>query len=392
MLRRTWVNVHLDALEHNMRLLQTHTGGSRVMGIVKADAYGSGAVAVAQRMAQLGVDFFGVSNIEEAIELRRAGIEAPMLILSYTPPEEAARMAQYRVTQAVLSLAYAQQLSAAAVQAGVHLSVHIKVDTGMSRVGFVCHHSQEVADTVAAIAAVCRLPALTAEGIFTHFPSSDEWEDDGFTQQQFALFTSVIDALAAQGVRFLLRHCCNSAGALRYPSMHMDMVRPGLVQYGYYPSAWMEECLPGLRPVTELKTSVSMVKILAAGEPISYGRTAYAEMPMRIATVPLGYADGYPRLLSNVAYMLVRGQKAPVVGRVCMDQCMLDVTAIDGVAVGDEVTAFGADGDAVLPVEQVAAWAHTINYEVLCGVSRRVPRQYMDGDVIVHTVDYIMDK
>ncbi len=392
MLRRTWVNVHLDALEHNMRLLQAHAAGSRVMGIVKADAYGCGAVAVAKRMVQCGIDYFGVSNIEEAIELRLAGIEAPMLILSYTPPEEAARLAAYRITQTVLSTEYARQLNDAAVQAGVTVTIHIKVDTGMSRIGFVCHHEGEVAATVAAVAAACRQPALVPEGIFTHFPSSDEIEDAGFTQHQFALFMTVINALAQDGITFALRHCCNSAGVLRYPEMHLDMVRSGLIQYGCYPSAWLRDVVPDMQPVMELKTTVSMVKDLTAGEPIGYGRTVYATAPMRVATVPLGYADGYPRALSNVAYMLVRGHQAPVVGRVCMDQCMLDVTGIDGVTVGDEVTAFGADEKISLPIEQIASWASTINYEVVCGVSRRVPRQYMDAGCVVHTVDYIMDK
>ncbi len=375
-----------------MRLLQAHAAGSRVMGIVKANGYGCGAVMAARRMRRAGVDFFGVSNLEEAIELRNAGITEPLLILSYTPPSEVSRLAKYGITQTVTAPDYARQLSEAAVAANVSLTVHIKVDTGMSRVGFVCHHENEVQTAAQQMAVACGLPHITAEGIFTHFPSSDEQEDGGFTARQFALFTAVIEALAQQGIVFALHHCCNSAGVLRCPSMHLDMVRPGLVQYGYYPDAWLESLVPGIRPVMELKSSVSMVKELAAGEPISYGRTRVTEAPMRIATVPLGYADGYPRRLSNVAYMLVRGQKAPVVGRVCMDQLMLDVTAIDGVAVGDEVTAFGVDGDAVLPVEQVAAWADTIHYEVLCGVSHRVPRQYLDGDTVVDTVSYLIEE
>ncbi len=388
MLRRTWVNVHLDALEQNMRLLQAHlSAGSRIMGIVKADAYGHGAVIVAKRMAQIGITHFGVSNIEEAIELRRAGIHEPILVLSYTPPSEVARLAEYRVTQTILSAEHGAAMNAAATKAGVEIAIHIKVDTGMSRVGFVCHCEKEIACVAESIASVCGLPSLNAEGIFTHFPSADEQEDGGFTRRQFALFMAVIDALQQRGITFALRHCCNSAAMLREPEMHLDMVRPGIIQYGAYPAAWLQGRLTGILPVMELKTAVSMVKELPAEVPISYGRTYTTAKPMRIATVPIGYADGYPRAMSNVATMLVNGQPAPVVGRVCMDQCMLDVTAIDGVQVGSEVTVFGGN----LPIEKLASWADMINYEVLCAVSRRVPRQYMENGVPVHTVDYLMD-
>ncbi len=389
MLRRTWAIVHLDVLEENMRLLQNYVSpGCRIMGIVKADAYGHGAVAVAKRMAKIGITYFGVSNLEEAIELRRAGITQPMLILSYTPPCEAARLAEYAITQTVLSLSYAQELSVAAAAAGVTLTVHIKVDTGMSRVGFVCHDEAAVDPTAAEIMAACALPALTAEGIFMHFPSADEEDDGGFTKRQFALFMTLLETLEKEGVTFALRHCCNSAALVRYPEMHLDMVRPGIVQYGYFPDAWLKARIPGIQPVLELKTTVSMLKTLPAGTPLSYGRTFAADKPMTVATVPIGYADGYYRAMSNTAYMLVNGRPAPVVGRVCMDQCMLDVSAIDGVAVGSEATVLGAEA---LTADVLASWANTINYEVLCGVSRRVPRQYVDSTQVLSTVDYIMD-
>lgn len=392
MLHRTWANVHLDALEHNMRRLCSYlSDGCRLMSIVKADAYGHGAVAVARRMSACGVDYFGVSNLDEAVELRRAGITEPILILSYTSPCEVARLAEYCITQTVVSKEHAEALSAAAVQARVEITVHFKVDTGMSRVGFVCHNDGDVAVTAADIAQVSRLEGLKVEGIFTHFASADEQEDDGFTREQFARFTAVIAAAQALGVSFALRHCCNSAAFVRYPEMHLDMVRPGIIQYGYFPAEWLRDRLPDMRQVMELKTAVSQVKELPVGTPMSYNRTYAAERVTRAATLPIGYADGYSRMMSNNAYMLVNGQPAPVVGRVCMDQCMLDVTDIDGVEIGTEVTVFGEDGDAFLPTEQIARWADTIIYEIICRVSRRVPRRYLDNGKELALTNYLMD-
>ncbi len=392
MLHRTWANVHLDALDHNIRQLQSYlSDGCRLMGVVKADAYGHGAVAVARRMAACGVDYFAVSNLDEAIELRRADITQPILLLSYTPPCEAARLAEYNVTQTVASKEHGEMLAAAAVQAGVEITIHIKVDTGMSRVGFVCHDAENVAATAVEIAAVSRLKGLKAEGIFTHFTSAEEQEDDGFTREQFARFTAVIAAVQALGVSFALRHCCNSAAFVRYPEMHLDMVRPGIIQYGHYPAEWLRTFLPDMRQMMELKTAVSQVKELPAGTTMSYNRTYAADRVTWVATVPIGYADGYARSMSNTAYMLVNGQPAPVVGRVCMDQCLLDVTDIENVAVGTVATAFGIDGDTFLSIEQVARWADTINYEIICRVSRRVPRCYLDkGEEIVWS-NYLTD-
>lgn len=392
MVHRTWANVHLDALEHNVRLLQGHlSDGCRMMGVIKADAYGHGAVEVARRMVTCGVDYFGVADLDEALELRRANITQPILILSYTPPCEVARLAKYGITQTVVSKEHGEALSAAAKQAGVEIAVHIKVDTGMSRVGISCHSEADVTASVGEIVSLCQLDGLDIEGIFTHFASADEFDGDEFTREQFVRFTMVIEQAQKLGVAFRLRHCCNSAATLRYPEMHLDMVRPGIVQYGCYPAAWMRECLPGMRQVMEMKTSVSHVKDLSVGTPISYNRTYAADHTIRVATVPIGYADGYARAMSNTAYMLVNGQPAPVVGRVCMDQCLLDVTDIDGVDVDTEVTAFGVDGNEFLPIERVAEWATTINYEIICRVSRRVPRRYLDRGIEIAEINYLAD-
>ncbi len=392
MLHRTWANVHLDALAHNVHLVQAHlSDGCRMMGIVKADAYGHGAVAVARQMASCGVDYFGVSNLDEAIELRLGGITQPILILSYTPPSEVARLAEYHITQTIVSKSHGEALAAAAQRAGVTIIVHFKVDTGMSRVGFACHTDAELSTAAEEIVAVSHLNGLTPEGIFTHFASADEQEDEGFTRDQFARFMAVLAAIEQRGVTFALRHCCNSAALVRYPEMHLDMVRPGIILYGYFPDEWMRALLPDIRQAMELKTAVSHIKELPVGTPMSYNRTYAADRVSRIATVPIGYADGYARAMSNTAYMLINGQPAPVVGRVCMDQCMLDVTDIDGVEVGTEATVFGTDGDAYLSTEQVARWANTISYEIVCRVSRRVPRRYLDNGSELGQVNYLND-
>ncbi len=385
-LKRTWAEIHLDRLRDNLRTIsRSLSPGCRIMAVVKADGYGHGAVNAARALREAGASWFGVSNLEEAVQLRRAGIDEPVLVLSYTPPEEAGRLAALHVTQTVLSRAYAEELSAAAVAAGVQVRVHLKVDTGMSRVGFLYH--EENAATVADMAASCRLPALEAEGIFTHFASADEADDEGFTQRQFALFMDAIDRLGKEGVHFALRHCCNSAATLRFPEMHLDMVRPGIILYGLAPDGWMRDMLP-LHPVMELKTTVSMIKELEPGTPISYGRIYTTDRPRTVATVPIGYADGYPRVLSNLADMLAGGRRVRVVGRVCMDQCMLDVTGLD-VRESMVVTVFGEDNGAVLPVEELAEHMGTINYEVVCQISKRVPRLFIDGGQVVGQLNYI---
>ncbi len=391
MLRRTWAEIHLDRLANNARRIRERlTPDCRMMGVVKADAYGHGAVPVAKTLCDNGVDWLGVSNLEEAIQLRLAGIDCPILVISYTPPAEAARLASYGVTQTVVSPDHGEELSRAAVAAGVKLAVHIKVDTGMSRVGFACRREDDLPAAVEAVETVCRLPGLCAQGIFTHFTSADEPEGEAFTRQQFALFTAMVDSLAARGINFSLRHCCNSAATLRFPEMHLDMVRPGVILYGLQPAGWMEALHTGFQPLMELKTAISMVKDLPADLPISYGGTYRSAAPMRVATVPIGYADGYARCLSNRAYMLVQGEKAPVVGRVCMDQTVLDVTAIPGVTEGTVVTVFGRDGESTLPADALATWMGTIHYEVVCLISRRVSRMYFDHGRSVEHLNYIV--
>lgn len=391
-LKRTWAQVDLDAIAHNFAVIsRSLSEGCRPIAIVKADAYGHGAVPVAQALRRAGADFFGVSNLEEALQLRRGGIDAPVLILAYTPPEEARRLSDNHITQTVLTPDYAAQLNDAAEKAGCRVQVHIKLDTGMSRVGLSCRRDNDIAAAVREVAGVCRLPHLQAEGLFTHFASADEARDDGFTAGQFERFMQVAEALEQQGIHLPVRHCCNSAATMVHPEMHLDRVRPGIILYGLAPDpSWMG-ALMDLHPAMELKTVVSMVKTIPAGTPVSYGRTYTCDHPITVATIPIGYADGYPRCMSGRARMIVNGRFAPVIGRVCMDQCMLDVTGIPGVEAGSVVTVFGRDGDAVLPVEEVAALDNTIHYETVCLIGKRVPRVYLQNGAVVGHLDYIAE-
>ena len=344
------------------------------MAIVKADAYGHGAVRVAQTLAAAGADFFGVSNLNEALELRENGITTPLLILAYTPPEHASVLAAYNLTQTVFDSAYAEALAGAAKAAGVTVRVHLKLDTGMSRIGFFCQ------DTSCAplddIVRVCALEHLEAEGVFTHFAVADEPNADAVTREQFARFLAVLDALKKRGITFAVRHCCNSAATLRFPEMHLDMVRVGISLYGVPPSAETADAQP-LRPAMTLKTAVAQVKDVPTGTAVSYGHTFVCERPTTLATLPIGYADGLLRLASGRFFITINGQKAPLVGRVCMDQCTVDVTDLDAVREGLVATVFGSDA---LSVSDYAASCLTIPYESLCHIGKRVPRVYVQKE------------
>lgn len=371
--KRTWAEISLPNLEHNYRALRGMLPrGCRFLGVVKANAYGHGAVPVAKKLEELGAEYLAVACLDEAVELRQAGITAPILILGPTPAEFAGELLHFDLTQSVQDLPAARALSEAAVQADKPLKIHIKADTGMSRLGFLC--DEEHADTsVNEIAQVCALPGLEAEGIFTHFANADG--DESYSMRQLTRFMDAVDKLAARGVKFEIRHCAASAAVLNYPCTHLDMVRPGIALYGHYPDPSCEGLDgPGLLPVMTLKTRVVAVRELPAGTCISYGCTHTLARDSRLAVLPVGYADGLERLLSNRGEMLVHGQRVPILGRVCMDMCMVDVTDLPAVEVGDEVTVFGPE----LPLEEKADTVGTIQYELLCGVAPRVPRVYLD--------------
>ena len=376
-LRRTWAEIDLDALEHNYRRARTLTGsGVRYLGVVKADAYGHGAVQIGRKLESLGADYLAVSSLDEARELRHGGITMPVLILGHTPPDMVPELIRYHITQAVSALAKAEEYSAAAVACGGTLRVHIKVDTGMSRLGFLVRGSH-FEGGVASIAAACALPGLDAEGIFTHFAVADEdgEEDESYTREQFGLFTAVIDALAQRGRTFAIRHCANSGALARYPEMYLDMVRPGIALYGAGADAQRLD----LRPVMSLKTCVSTIKVFDPDTTVSYGRTFRTTERTRMGVLPIGYADGFFRGLSNRASVLTDQGSAPIRGRICMDMCMVDLTELPDVHVGDAVEIFGQRQR----VDDLASILGTIPYELTCAVSKRVPRLYLEGGTVV---------
>lgn len=390
-LKRTWMEVDLDAIRHNMEEIKgTLHSGTKIIAVVKADAYGHGAEYTARQIVEAGAQWLAVSNLEEALHLRKAEISAPILVLGYTPPQYAGELALNHISQSVFNGQYAEELSAQAVQAGVQVNIHLKVDTGMSRIGFLYHDNVTDVSAADRAAAACRLPGLYPEGIFTHFASADEGQGgEVYTRIQYDLFLDMIARLAQQGIHFELRHCCNSAGILEYPEMQLDAVRPGIILYGLNPSGDVRAKL-NLKPAMELKSVISMVKEVDEGTPVSYGRTFATPKKMRVATVPVGYADGYMRCLSGRASMLVDGKPAPVIGRVCMDQLMLDVTDIPAAKEGMPVTVYGGAEGTAVSVTHLAKLAGTINYELLCGISKRVPRIYLKEGRYMAQVDYIL--
>ncbi len=396
--RRTWVEVNLDALKHNYHEIESRLAeGSSIMAVVKADAYGHGVENTVREFSACGCRWFAVSNLEEALQVRSINADCSILILGYTPPKYAQTLAKKNISQAVFDREYAEKLSQAAQKDGVQVKIHIKVDTGMSRLGFLFHDSAENVDSVEEIERACKLSSLYPEGIFTHFASADEEEGRDFTEHQYKLFMTAIDMLGEKGIEFPLRHCCNSAATVLYPEMHLDLVRPGIILYGLMPSSFLRGAAPSsllqgkieLKPALKMKTVVSMVKTIPAGTAVSYGRTYQSEKDMKIATVPIGYADGYPRVLSGKAELRIGDRLVPVIGRICMDQCMLDVTGVENIGEGISVTVFDSDPNSPLSVDALAKKAATINYELICGINKRVPRVYTRQKEIEAIADYM---
>lgn len=389
-LKRTWAGVSLDNLEHNYRAIKNHIPeGCRFLGVMKADAYGHGAVPLSHALCELGAEYLAVSNLEEAIQLRRGGVRAPMLILGYTPASFADTMVFMDITQEVHSLEYAKELDTALAGTNYILNVHLKLDTGMTRIGFFAYDHER---TLPELLEVCGLPHLHVEGVFTHFCVADSKapEDEAFTRTQYARFTAMLDALAAHGIRPELRHCASSGATILYPELALDMVRPGIATYGHAPSEDAEGILD-LRPLMTVRTTVAQLREIPAGTSISYGRTYTAERDMRVAVLPIGYADGLLRGLSGKVSFRIRGKMARSVGRICMDMCMVDVSEIPGIRVGDEAALFGYDTDGtLLPCERIAQQAGTISYEILCGISKRIPRIYMQDGREQEILQYIV--
>ena len=374
-LHRTWAEIDLNALVHNFNLIKSMTNGKKIMAVVKANAYGHNVSDIASVLDKLGTDSFAVSNIDEALQLRELGINKPILILGYTPVALAKTLSENNISQCVYSEEYAVMLSQFAQSQNVNVSIHIKIDTGMSRLGFDCRNDNLNGISSAIYSA--KLQNLILNGIFTHFSVSDRTElaEDGFTDQQYSRFIKSIEIFKSNGLNPELCHCANSGAIINDCEKHLDITRPGIILYGIEPDN-SPESKRGFIPVMTLKSVVSMVKEITAGDTVSYGRTYKSDKNIKVATISAGYADGYPRLLSNKAYVLINGKKAKILGRVCMDQFVVDVSNIDDVKIGNEVILFGKE----LPVNEFAEMASTIGYEIVCGISPRVPRIIIGRD------------
>lgn len=378
----TRVKIDLDIIQRNFDAVR-EKAGVPVMAVVKADAYGHGAVQIA-RLLQDKCAFFCVSSIHEALELRQAGLHTPILILGHTPVAAFPTAVRQQIRPTIYSWEAAKSFSDAAVEAGVDAPFHLAVDTGMSRIGF------QVTDADADIcAAISRLPSIHAEGIFSHFATAD-CADLTRARAQADLFDQFLAMLSQRDVQIPIRHLDNSAGLMNFPH-HYEMVRSGIVTYGMYPSADVDPALLPLEPALQWLSRVTHVKTLPAGREISYGGTYVTTRSTVVATIPVGYADGYRRSLSGKFYVLIHGRKAPILGRICMDQMMVDVTHIPEVHVNDPVVLVGRDGSEQITMEAIAAAADSFNYEFVCGISRRVPRLYCREGKPVHSVHYLLD-
>ncbi|MBQ7965910.1 MAG: alanine racemase [Ruminococcus sp.] len=385
--RRLWAEINMDAAISNYHAIKEKIGeDTKICCVVKADGYGHGAVELAKLYSELNCDYFAVSNLDEALELRDADIKEPIVILGYTPANRCEDLSKYNISQAVYGLDYAKMLSDECVKAGVKCKIHIKCDTGMSRLGFMCQQFPRDDYSIEEIRTACTLPNLVTEGIFTHFAVADECDEGrDFTRQQYNAFTHTVDALKKQGIAFEVTHCSNSGAILDHADMKLDMVRAGIILYGLAPSDKLKDKL-NLEPIMRLKTMVSYVKEIKKGTTVSYGRTFTAQRDMKIATVPVGYADGYIRAFAKDGYMFIKGQKAKIIGRICMDQTLLDVTDIEGVEIGNVCVLFGNGRGGEPTPDDVAKWGNTINYEIVCSVSKRVPRLYRRDGVTVEVM------
>lgn len=376
---RCWAEVDLGAVRRNYRRLRERLlPGQKYLAVVKADAYGHGAVPVALALQREGADWFGVASLEEGEELRRGGVTRPVLVFGYTPPTYAARLAEGGITQGVFSPDYAAALSDAALAANCRVDFHLMVDSGMGRLGLRPREEGSLGEA----AAIFAQPGLRCTGTFTHFAVADELGESSlaFTRGQFDCFTSFCREMKKAGLEPGLCHCANSASTLLHGDTQVGMCRFGIVSYGLAPSEEMtgHPSLPPLEPVMSLRATVAMVKEIRPGDSLSYGRLFVAKEPRTIATVAIGYADGYPRCMWRGGRGLVRGVSVPIAGRVCMDQLMLDVTGVPGVAPGDTVTLAGRDGEEAVTWDEVAEKSGTVSYERVCGISKRVPRVYIE--------------
>lgn len=369
---RVVAEVSIEAIKHNyheIRKIIPHS--TQIMGIVKADGYGHGAVEIANILQGEGVDQLAVAIASEGEELRKSGIKKPILVLGYTPAADIEALIAYDLTQTVFSFEMAEFISREAGKFGKSVNVHIKVDTGMGRIGFLADPQ-----SIEEIKKITKLPNINMEGIFTHFSTADE-SDTTYTRDQWSIFTGFLNELHEAGIEFPIVHAANSAATMVHPYTYVNMIRPGIIMYGYYPSDYLYGKKINLKPAMTLKTQVVHIKELSKEHYIGYGRKYCTTRTTKIATIPIGYADGYSRRLSNKGRVLIRGQYAGVLGNICMDQFMVDVSHIPDIMVGDEVVIFGTQGDKTVTIEELARLTDTINYEIMCMIGKRVPRLYV---------------
>ncbi len=381
---RVYARVDLDAIASNMeRMKQNLSDKTKIMAVIKADGYGHGAVQIAQVLENIDYIWgYAVATLDEAVVLKSEGMKKPVLVLGCVFPDQYMEMLKYDIRMNVYTEEMAEAISQMAAREGMTAYMHIKLDTGMTRLGFDVSQA-----SVESIHRISKMNNVCMEGIFTHFAKADEM-DKTFTQRQIKDFIWMTDKLKEKGVEFEYEHCANSAAIIDVPEAHFDLVRAGISTFGLYPSEDVNKENVRLKPAMALKSHVAFVKEIEVGTPISYGGSYVSEKPMKIATIPVGYADGYPRNLSNIGYVLIRGRRAPIVGRVCMDQFMVDVTDIEGVSFGDNVTLIGKDGNETITVEDLSALSGRFNYEFICDLGKRIPRVFVRDGKIAEQVDY----
>ena len=383
MIRPVWAEIDLDAIKYNIDSIKRRVDTKELIAVVKADAYGHGALDVSKTLVENGATKLAVAVITEAMELRHGNINTPIMILGYTPLEFAADLINYDIEQTIFDLEYATKLSEIALNLGKKAKVHVALDTGMGRIGFLINDN-----SLNEILKISSLKGLEVVGIFTHFATADE-SDKNYSNKQYKKFTDFNEKLVSKGVNIPLKHVSNSGAIIDMPNMYLDGVRAGIVLYGYYPSEDVLKQNLDLKKAISIKTQVAHVKILDKNEYVSYGRKFKTERKSIIATLPIGYADGYSRALTGKAKVIINGKFAPVVGTICMDQCMIDVTDIGDVHVGDEVIVLGKDKDLKFDADDMAKAMGTINYEVLCMIKQRIPRVYIEDGKVKSIRNYI---
>ncbi len=384
--KTTGLEINLDNLAYNMRQVSKIVDKSTlIMAVVKANAYGHGSIECAKTFLENGAHRLAVSTLVEGIELRKAGIKAPILILNYTSPSQYSYVINYNLTQNIYNYEDAKILSEKAVESNRDVNIHIKIDTGMGRVGFLPKE-----ESIYDILNICKLPNINVEGMFSHFAKSDE-KDKSYVEEQYRRFIWVVDKLKENGIEIPIKHISNSAAIIDTPEYQLDMVRAGIVLYGYYPSEDVKKHRINIKPAMTLKSCISNIKTVPKDTGIGYNQIFKTKRESVIGTIPIGYADGYSRMLTGKGEIFVKDKIVPIVGKICMDQMMIDITDIDNVNIGDEVILFGYEDDRYPTVNEIAKALGTVNYELICMMGRRIPRIYIKGENISHIVNYILD-